>query len=77
MTDSLQRTEGRERLERRAAFLRLLTDQDATVEELIALYRTLQGEHDDWDDYRKAMVIDRRLVLRLRPTHAYGMWSAG
>ena len=51
--------------------------QDATVEELIALYRSLQGEHDDWDDYRRAMVADRRLVLRLRPTHAYGMWSAG
>ncbi len=49
--------------------------QDATVEELIALYRSLQGEHDDWDDYRRAMVADRRLVLRLRPTHAYGMWS--
>lgn len=50
---------------------------DATVEELVALYRSLQGEHDDWDDYRRAMVADRRLVLRLRPTHAYGMWPAG
>ena len=49
--------------------------QDATVEELIALYRSVQGEHDDWDDYRRAMVADRRLVLRLRPTRAYGMWS--
>ena len=46
---------------------------DATVEELIDLYRSVNGEHPDWDDYRAAMVADRRAVLRLRPTHAYGM----
>lgn len=45
---------------------------DATVEELVALYRALSGEHDDWDDYRRAMVEDRRVVVRLRPTRAYG-----
>ncbi len=48
---------------------------DAAVEELVALYRQLQGEHDDWDEYRRVMVADSRLVLRLRPTRAYGMWS--
>ncbi|HEU5152173.1 MAG TPA: PPOX class F420-dependent oxidoreductase [Iamia sp.] len=46
---------------------------DATVAELVDLYRAVQGEHPDWDDYRAAMVRDRRVVLRLRPTHAYGM----
>jgi PPOX class probable F420-dependent enzyme len=46
---------------------------DPTVDELVAYYRALNGEHPDWDDYRTAMVTDRRLVLRLRPTHAYGM----
>jgi PPOX class probable F420-dependent enzyme len=46
---------------------------DATVEELIDLYRGVQGEHPDWDDYRAAMVKDRRAVVRLRPVHAYGM----
>jgi len=46
---------------------------DATVDELVELYRQLQGEHENWDDYRAAMVHDGRLVLRLRPTHAYGM----
>jgi PPOX class probable F420-dependent enzyme len=46
---------------------------DATVDELVELYRAMQGEHDDWDEYRSAMVTDQRLVLRLRPTHAYGM----
>ena len=45
---------------------------DATVEELVALYRGVQGEHPDWDEYRAAMVADRRLVVRFRPEHAYG-----
>src|SRR5438046_1333981 len=27
---------------------------DATVDELVALYRSLAGEHPDWDDYRRA-----------------------
>ena len=46
---------------------------DATVDELVALYRSLQGEHPDWDEYRTAMVHDRRLVIRIHPSHAYGM----
>jgi PPOX class probable F420-dependent enzyme len=47
--------------------------RDATVDELVELYRSLQGEHDDWDDYRAAMVADRRLVVRLPVGHLYGM----
>jgi PPOX class probable F420-dependent enzyme len=46
---------------------------DATVAELVSLYRALQGEHDDWDAYRAAMVADRRVVIRLVPSRAYGM----
>jgi PPOX class probable F420-dependent enzyme len=45
---------------------------DATVEALVALYRTLAGEHPDWAEYRAAMVADRRLVLTLRFEHVYG-----
>jgi PPOX class probable F420-dependent enzyme len=45
---------------------------DATVEELIEVYRLINGEHPDWDDYRAAMVADRRLVARLKVTHVYG-----
>ncbi|MEV0495401.1 PPOX class F420-dependent oxidoreductase [Streptomyces atratus] len=45
---------------------------DATVEELITLYRDVQGEHPDWDDYRSAMVRDGRIVLRLHVEHVYG-----
>lgn len=47
---------------------------DAAVEELIELYRAASGkEHPDWDEYRAAMVADKRLVLRIRVTHTYGM----
>ena len=46
---------------------------DATVEALIDLYRKIAGEHPDWDDYRRAMVDDGRVMLTLTPTHAYGM----
>ena len=47
---------------------------DAAVEELVALYRAASGkEHPDWDEYRAAMIADKRLVLRIRITHAYGM----
>lgn len=47
--------------------------QDEAVAELIDLYRDVQGEHPDWDDYRRAMVADQRVVLRLRPQRAYGL----
>ena len=50
---------------------------DATAEELVGLYRALQGEHPDWDDYRRAMVADRRLVLRLHVERVYGMPPRG
>jgi PPOX class probable F420-dependent enzyme len=45
---------------------------DATVDELITYYRGTAGEHPNWDEYRKAMVADRRLVVRFRPERTYG-----
>jgi hypothetical protein len=30
------------------------------------LYRRIAGEHPDWDDYRAAMVRDRRLLIRIQ-----------
>ena len=45
---------------------------DDTVEELIAYYRGISGEHENWDEYRAAMVADRRLVVRFRPERTYG-----
>lgn len=46
---------------------------DDTVEALIALYRNIAGEHPDWDDYRRAMVDDRRVMMTLPISHVYGM----
>jgi PPOX class probable F420-dependent enzyme len=47
---------------------------DDTVEGLIALYRNIAGkEHPDWDDYRRAMVDDRRVLMTLPVSHLYGM----
>ncbi|GFG74998.1 PPOX class F420-dependent oxidoreductase [Mycobacterium botniense] len=46
---------------------------DDTVEALIALYRNIAGEHPDWDEYREAMVTDRRVVLTLPISHVYGL----
>ncbi|WP_305782515.1 TIGR03618 family F420-dependent PPOX class oxidoreductase [Symbioplanes lichenis] len=48
-------------------------EDDATVEELIDVYRRIAGqEHPDWADYRRAMVADGRLILRLKVERLYG-----
>lgn len=46
---------------------------DATVEELIDVYRAIAGDHPDWQEYREAMVADERLVLRIPVDRVYGM----
>ncbi|TWE11513.1 PPOX class F420-dependent oxidoreductase [Rudaeicoccus suwonensis] len=45
---------------------------DASADELVDIYRNIAGEHDDWAEYRQAMVDDRRVPLLLRLTHVYG-----
>jgi hypothetical protein len=45
---------------------------DATVDELVEVYRAIAGEHPDWDEYRATMVADRRLVVRLTVERVYG-----
>ena len=37
---------------------------------LVDYYRRLAGEHQDWDDYRRAMEEERRVLLRLDLTRA-------
>jgi PPOX class probable F420-dependent enzyme len=46
---------------------------DATADELVEVYREIAGDHSDWDAFRRSMVADRRLVIRMTPTHSYGM----
>ena len=40
------------------------------MEPLVDYYRTTSGEHPDWDDYRAAMVRDRRVMVRVTITKA-------
>lgn len=57
-----------------AEFSEVAADEhDPAVQELVELFRDVQGEHSDWDDYRRAMVADRRVVLRLPIHRVYGM----
>ena len=46
---------------------------DDTADALVALYGHIAGDHPDWQDYRQAMVAERRVLLRLPVTHLYGM----
>ncbi|MDA8045532.1 MAG: TIGR03618 family F420-dependent PPOX class oxidoreductase [Actinomycetota bacterium] len=34
------------------------------------LYRQISGEHPDWDDYRRAMERDRRVIIAITPESA-------
>ncbi|MFG1703863.1 PPOX class F420-dependent oxidoreductase [Nonomuraea sp. M3C6] len=40
------------------------------MDHLVTYYRNISGEHPDWADYRAAMVRDRRVLVRITPTHA-------
>lgn len=45
------------------------------MEPLVDYYRSVSGEHPDWDDYRAAMERDRRVLVRITleragPDHA-------
>ena len=37
---------------------------------LVDYYRRLSGDHPDWDDYRAAMIRDRRVIVRITITRA-------
>jgi PPOX class probable F420-dependent enzyme len=56
---------------------RLLTPaaepDDGTADALVEYYRAVAGEHEDWDEYRAAMVADRRLLVELPIERLYGM----
>lgn len=49
-----------------------IVDQPAALPLLDQVYRVISGEHPDWDDYRAAMIRDRRVVIRIRPERASG-----
>lgn len=36
------------------------------MEPLVSFYKTVVGEHPDWQEYREAMVKEKRLLIRIR-----------
>jgi PPOX class probable F420-dependent enzyme len=42
------------------------------VEALVDYYRQAAGEHPNWDEYRSAMVSDRRVLMTMTVDHVYG-----
>ena len=49
------------------------TPGDATSDALVDYYeRMAGGPHPDWDEYRRAMIDEDRLVARFTPTSASG-----
>lgn len=46
---------------------------DAAADALVGHYRSIVGEHDDWAEFRRAQVDQRRVLVSLTPTRAYGM----
>jgi PPOX class probable F420-dependent enzyme len=47
-----------------------IVDQPEALELLVEVFRSIRGEHPDWDDYRAAMIRDQRVVIRVTPTRA-------
>ncbi len=41
-----------------------IVSQPEAGDVLVEYYRTLQGEHPDWDEYRQAMIDDQRCIVR-------------
>ena len=48
-------------------------DLPDALEPLVEYFRVISGEHPNWDEYREAMVRDKRLVIRLPIGRVYGM----
>jgi len=40
------------------------------LEPLVAYYRSVSGEHPDWEEYRAAMEKQRRVIVRVTPDRA-------
>ncbi len=46
-------------------------DGPEAVDGLVEYFRCIRGEHDDWDEYRQAMIEQGKSVIRIKPTR----WS--
>ena len=41
-----------------------IVDQPEALDLLVGYYRRISGEHPDWDEYRQAMIDERRVLVR-------------
>lgn len=46
--------------------------QGPEVQALVDYYRAAAGEHPDWDEYRRVMVADRRVLITMTVEKVYG-----
>ena len=46
------------------------------VDGLVEYFRSISGEHPDWDGYREAMRIQDKSLIRITPTH-WGLIATG
>lgn len=46
-------------------------DIPEAIEPLVEYFRSISGEHSDWDEYRRAMVDQGKCLIRITPTR----WS--
>ncbi|WNG87395.1 PPOX class F420-dependent oxidoreductase [Mycobacterium sp. ITM-2016-00317] len=46
-----------------------VVDLPDAVEPLVEYFRAVSGEHPDWDEYRQAMVDQRKCLIRVTPQH--------
>jgi PPOX class probable F420-dependent enzyme len=51
-------------------------DVPEAVESLVDYYRAIAGEHPDWDEYRSAMLDQRKCLIRVKP-HSWGPVATG
>ncbi|MEU6123549.1 PPOX class F420-dependent oxidoreductase [Streptomyces sp. NPDC047123] len=42
-------------------------DAPESVEPLVEYFRTISGEHPDWDEYRAAMLTQNKSIIRITP----------
>ncbi len=48
------------------------TDAETLRQAFRDVYRSISGEHPDWNEYDRAMRDDRRAIVIVHPEHVYG-----
>jgi PPOX class probable F420-dependent enzyme len=54
-----------------------VVEQPDAVELLVEYYRSVVGEHPDWQEYRAAMVRDQRVLIQIELQRAAGPAAGG